>query len=144
MSHETTLAVDISEIDKIYATLLWLSDKVAMRLRKYNYHGRTISIKVRASDFSTITRDKTLYRPTDQSKVIYETAKKLLPREYGPRIKIRLLGVRVSHLEKNQKSVQLNLIEDFANNKLSAGSAAIDKIRGRYGSSSIKLAGTKL
>ncbi len=144
MSHETTLAVDISEIDKIYATLLWLSDKVARRLRKDNYHGRTISVKVRSSDFKTITRDKTLYRPTDQSKVIYETAKRLVPREYGPKIKIRLLGVRVSHLEKNQTVRQLSLIEDRPNDKLCAGSQAVDKIRNRYGSSSIKLAGTKL
>jgi len=144
MSHETTLAVDISEIDKIYATLLWLSDKVAMRLRKDNYHGRTVSVKVRSSDFNTITRDKTLFRPTDQSKVIYETAKKLVPREYGLKIKIRLLGVRVSHLEKKHTNLQLSLIEDKSYKKLCAGSVAVDKIRDRYGSSSIKLAGTRL
>lgn len=144
MSHETTLAVDLSEIEKIYATLLWLSDKVARRLRKDDYQGRTISVKVRSSDFKTITRDKTLFRPTDQSKVIFEAAKRLVPREYGPKVKIRLLGVRVSHLEKKQANLQLSLIEDKSSNKLRAGSKAMDKIRDRYGSSSIKLAGTKL
>jgi len=144
MSHETTLAADISDIDKIYSTLLWLSDKVARRLRRDNFYGRTISVKVRSSDFKTITRDKTLFRPTDQSKVIFETAKRLVPREYGPKIKIRLLGVRVSQLEKKQTDIQLSLIEDTTGNKLKAGSEAIDKIRDRYGSSSIKLAGTRL
>jgi nucleotidyltransferase/DNA polymerase involved in DNA repair len=144
MSHETTLAVDISQIDKIYATLLWLSDRVSRRLRKYGYHGKTISVKVRSSDFKTITRDKTLSRPTDHSRVIYETAKRLVPREYGPRIRIRLLGVRVSQLEKKKDSPQLNLIEDFTNNKLEESSKAVDNIRNRYGESAIKLAGTKM
>lgn len=144
MSHETTMAVDISEIDKIYSTLLWLSDKVARRLRKDNYYGRTITVKVRSSDFKTITRDKTINRPTDQGKIIYETARKLVPREYGPKIKIRLLGVKVSKLMKNKKDIQLNLLEDNYNDKLKAESSAVDQIRNRYGFHSIHLAGTKL
>jgi len=144
MSHETTLVVDISDIDKIYSTLLWLSDKVARRLRKGGYHGRTISVKVRSSDFKTITRDKTIFRPTDQSKVIFETAKRLVPREYGPKIKIRLLGVRVSKLEKKQAGYQMNLIDDKENTKMTTGSEVIDSIRNRYGDSSIRLAGTKM
>ncbi len=144
MSHETTLAVDISEIEKIYATLLWLSDKVALRLRKDNYLGRTISVKVRSSDFKTITRDKTINRPTDQAKIIYETARRLVPREYGPKVKIRLLGVKVAQLEKKKDSGQLSFLEDKENDKMHAESTAIDSIRKRYGNHSIKLAGTKL
>lgn len=144
MSHETTLTVDISDIDKIYSALLWLSDKVARRLRHGNFLARTISVKVRSSDFKTITRDKTVTHPTDQCKLIYETAKKLVPRKYGFKTKVRLLGVKASKLIHNEQNPQLSLLEDITGEKLSSSSEAIDKIRKRYGSSSIKLAGTKL
>jgi DNA polymerase-4 len=144
MSHETTLTVDLSEIEKIYSTLLWLSDKVARRLRKYNYWGRTVSVKVRSSDFKTITRDKTLALPTDQCRMIYEIAKKLVPREYGPRIKVRLLGVRVSHLKKKDDAVQLSMMDDISKNKLVRTSKAVDCIRNRFGESVVVLAGTRL
>jgi len=144
MSHETTLTIDISDIDKIYSTLLWLSDKVSRRLRQGKYLARTISVKVRSSDFKTITRDKTVAYPTDQCKIIYETAKRLLPQKYGPKIKVRLLGVKVSKLIQNENNLQLSLLEDKTGEKLLASSEAVDKIRNRYGSSAIKLAGTKL
>jgi len=144
MSHETTLSVDLKEIDKIYATLLWLSDKVARRMRKYGYQGKTVSVKVRSSNFETITRDKTLFKPTDQYKVIYETAKKLIPKKYGPREKVRLLGVKVSHLEKKKDELQLELLENIAGEKLSEFSGVMDEIRNKYGSRIIELAGTKL
>jgi len=144
MSHETTLTVDISDIDKIYSTLLWLSDKVARRLRQGNFFARTISVKVRSSDFKTITRDMTVSHPTDQCKIIFETAKRLLPQKFGPKVPVRLLGVKASNLIHNGRNPQLSLLEDNAGEKLSASSEAVDIIRNRYGSSSIKLAGTKL
>ncbi|RKX18332.1 MAG: DNA polymerase IV, partial [Candidatus Zixiibacteriota bacterium] len=142
--HETTLTVDISDIDKIYSTLLWLSDKVARRLRQGNFFARTISVKVRSSDFKTITRDMTVSHPTDQCKIIFETAKRLLPQKFGPKVPVRLLGVKASNLIHNGRNPQLSLLEDNAGEKLSASSEAVDIIRNRYGSSSIKLAGTKL
>jgi nucleotidyltransferase/DNA polymerase involved in DNA repair len=144
MSHETTLIKDISNIDQVYSTLLWLSDKVAKRLRKGGFKGKTISVKVRSSDFNTITRDKTMSSPTDQSKIIYETARKLIPRQYGPRIKIRLLGVKASNLIKTSTDNQLILIPDIEGEKLSVSSEVVDAIRNRYGSSIIKYAGTKI
>lgn len=143
MSHETTLIADISEIEKIYSTILWLSDKVARRLRIDNYHGRTISVKVRSSNFKTITRDKTLTNPTDQCMVIFETARKLIPREYGPIKKVRLLGVRVSNLEKKRGENQLALMGDFAHEKMIKNSMAIDILRDKFGEAVISYAGTK-
>jgi DNA polymerase-4 len=113
-------------------------------MRKYNYHGRTISVKVRSSDFKTITRDKTLSFPTDQGKVIFETARSLVPKNYGLNIKVRLLGVKVSQLEKKILSSQLELIENYNGKKISNTSVAVDTIRNKYGSRIIELAGTKL
>jgi len=144
MSHETTLTVDIHDIDKIYSTLLWLSDKVSRRLRQGDFLARTISVKIRSSNFETITRDKTVTHPTDQCKLIYETAKKLLPRKYGPHVKVRLLGVKASKLICNKENQQLSFLDNKIDEKLSASSDAVDSIRNRYGSSAIKLVGTKL
>jgi DNA polymerase-4 len=141
MSHETTLNVDLTDVDRIYSTLLWLSEKVARRLRIDNYWGRTISVKARSSDFKTVTRDKTLAFPTDQGKVIYETARRLLPREYGPRVKVRLLGVRVSHLEKKGGGNQLAMMADERGEKIKNCSRTIDIIKDKFGESSIFYAG---
>jgi DNA polymerase-4 len=142
MSHETTLISDLSDIDKIYSTILWLSDKVARRLRRGEFLAGTISVKVRSSDFKTITRDRTISHATDQCQVIYETAKKLIPRNFGPRVKVRLLGVKASNLVKRVDNPQMSLIPDIRGAKQSSSSEALDSIRDKYGSSSIKFAGT--
>lgn len=144
MSHETTLATDLSDIDKIYSTLLWLSDKVSRRLRRDNYVARTISVKIRSSDFETITRDKTLATPTDQCKIIYETSKRLIPREYGPKIKVRLLGVKASNLQSKSGGNQLSLLSNCNLDKLKLSSEAVDIIKNRYGDAVVKYAGEKM
>ncbi|MBN2227817.1 MAG: DNA polymerase IV [candidate division Zixibacteria bacterium] len=144
MSHETTMVRDLTDIDRIYSTILWLSDKVARRLRRGEYVGRTVSVKVRSASFKTITRDNTLAVPTDQCKIIYEAARKIIPREYGLKIPVRLLGVKVSHLTKKQTETQLSLLDNHTLDKLALTSKAIDRIRDRYGDALIKLAGTQL
>lgn len=144
MSHETTLASDISETDKIYSVLLWLSDKVAKRLRRGGYLAKTVSVKVRSSDFKTITRDCTLSHPTDQCAIIYKHVKKLVPREYGPKIKIRLLGVKGSKLIKPAVEEQLSLLPNQTKEKMTRESRVVDQLRQKYGDSVIKLAGTNI
>ena len=155
MSHETTLSVDIQDPSLIKATILWLSDKVARRLRKGGYVGRTISVKVRSSDFSTITRSHTILRPTDRSDIIFHLALKMVPREYGMKYKVRLLGVRASRLERRSKLCtdekganclqtvpsQLDLIVDEDEKGNRQLTRALDSIRDKYGDRSITLAG---
>ncbi len=144
MSHETTLNEDLSDIDRIYAVVLWLSDKVAKRLRKGGFKAKTITIRVRSANFETITRDKTLAVATDQVKVIYNTARKLIPRQYGSRIKVRLLGVKASHLVRENSSEQMELIPDISGIKRELTGLVMDSLREKYGDSVIKWAGTKL
>lgn len=152
MSHETTLRRDIQDPTVIKATALWLADKVARRMRKNGYIGRTISVKVRSSDFTTITRSHTIQRPTDRCDIIYHHAVKLVPKEYGMKHRVRLLGVRVSHLKKIRKAngeriaagddLQLELIEDTTEKKVNQLTGAVDSIRDKYGESIIKYAGS--
>jgi len=155
MSHETTLASDIQDPTQIKATILWLSDKVARRMRKGGYIGSTISVKIRSSDFKTITRSHTIKGTTDRCDIIFQNAIRLVPREYGMKLKVRLLGVRVSHLIKisdgddeagleNPTGVisgQLDLIEDLTEKHIRELTRAVDAIRDKYGEHSIRLAG---
>jgi DNA polymerase-4 len=155
MSHETTMREDIQDPSLIRATILWLSDKVARRIRRGGYIGKTISVKVRSSDFKTITRSHTISRSTDRCDIIFENAIRLVPREYGMKVKVRLLGVRVSHLQKikggfednvilpdNNETDQLELMVDSAETHIRQLTGAVDAIRDKYGEHSIKIAGT--
>ncbi|MFH1701523.1 MAG: DNA polymerase IV [Candidatus Zixiibacteriota bacterium] len=152
MSHETTLRVDIYDPTIIKATLLWLSDKVARRMRRHGYVGCTISVKIRSSDFTTITRAHTLRRPTDRCDIIFHNAVKLIPKEYGMKYKVRLLGVRASQLKKIKSSSgndinsdlmsQYELILDNREEKYKKLTGAMDNIRDKYGEHIIKLAGS--
>jgi DNA polymerase-4 len=159
MSHETTLREDIQDPSIMKATILWLSDKVARRMRKGGFIGRTISVKVRSSNFDTITRSHTINGATDRCDVIFQQALKLIPKEYGMKTKVRLLGVRVSHLKKNaigeddeldeqsdhvttKMSPQLDMIADINEEVYGKLTSAVDAIRDKFGEHSIKLAGT--
>lgn len=158
MSHETTLPVDIYDPSLIKGTILWLSDKVARRMRRNRYIGKTVSVKIRASDFSTITRSFTLTRETDRCDVIFQQALRLVPKEYGMKTKVRLLGVRVSHLKKlrtdginNSRSSaikfdqnQLELLTDPIEEEVTKLTCAVDSLRDKYGEHVIRLGGTMI
>jgi DNA polymerase-4 len=125
-------------------------------LRKWGYRGRTISVKIRSSDFSTITRSHLLNRLTDRCDVIFQQALSLVPKEYGMKIKVRLLGVRVSQLQKvpadqednnshslvSNRSGQMELLSDSGEDQVDKLTKVVDAIRDKYGEHSITLAGT--
>jgi DNA polymerase-4 len=157
MSHETTVGEDIQDPTIIKATVLWLADKVARRMRKGGYIGRTISVKVRASDFTTITRSHSIAYPTDRCDIIFQHAIRLVPKEYGMKYRVRLLGVRVSQLKKIRdfgeydKAVrevndngQMELDINEEREEVGKLTEAVDSIRDKFGEKSIWLAGTML
>ena len=77
-----------------------LSEKVATRLRAAELMGRTIVLKVRFANFSTITRSKTITDPIDGTKDIYAITKTLFENLKLDRVRVRLVGVRVEKLEE--------------------------------------------
>ncbi|HMC72473.1 MAG TPA: DNA polymerase IV, partial [Mycobacteriales bacterium] len=95
---EETFARDVDNPEVIRRELLRLSDRTAGRLRATGQVGRTVSIKVRFADFTTITRAKTLREPTDVARVVYDTARALYEALGLERVRIRLVGVRVEGL----------------------------------------------
>lgn len=97
ISHETTFAVDIMSMEKLEAVLLALSDKVAERLRRHGLSGRTVFLKLRYSDFTTVTRRKSIAHTTDLAEVIYHEARDLMrERTQAGARPVRLLGVGVA------------------------------------------------
>ncbi len=98
IGHEETFPRDVDDPAVIHRELLRLAEKTASRLRSAGCVGRTVSIKVRFADFTTITRSRTLSSPTDVGKTIYVTARMLFDALNLQRARLRLVGVRVEGL----------------------------------------------
>ena len=107
VGHEHTFDVDTSDSETIERTLLAMADGVAGRLRAAGMRGSTVTVKVRDSSFRTITRQRTLADPTDMTEPIFKTALELARPEVRG-IRVRLLGVSVSHIGERE---QLGLFE---------------------------------
>ena len=94
-SRETTFDVDISDGARLEAILLDLTRRLCEGLRRSGNRGRTVRIKVRLADFTTVTRARTIAHATDDAAEVGEVAIGLL-REYAPAGPVRLLGVGVT------------------------------------------------
>jgi DNA polymerase-4 len=133
ISHESTFATDICDMDALRAWLLQLTEQVAWRLRRHDLRGATVQIKVRYGDFHTITRAETLPQPTSVTQEIWEAAARLLAGKLPNRpLKIRLLGVGVSGLVP-AAATQLTLFPDRAHDDQARVDQAVDSIRERFG-----------
>ncbi|MDA0638112.1 DNA polymerase IV [Nonomuraea sp. MCN248] len=98
IGNEETFAADIDDPEIIRRELLRLSERVAARMRKGGHVGRTVSVKLRRADFSTISRSRTLPEPTDVAQEIYATACDLYHAAGLERVRLRLIGVRMEGL----------------------------------------------
>ena len=129
VSNEHTFGKDVDDSDLIMSTLLKLSEKVGYRLRKKNLRGKTVHLKMRYEDFTTLTRNRTLMRNFNSTDTIYGTIKKLFEENYTKDRKIRLLGVGVSHFddktsaqrsifdEENGKRQKLDMLQDVLSDR---------------------------
>ena len=134
---ERTFEADIDDPEEILAQILDLSNKVAKRLRAANYFSRTITIKVRFADFTSVTRSKSLPASTDLATDIYGTSKSLFEAMHLQRARIRLVGVRATGLvPTSESSVQL----EFSNRDSGwrEAEAAMDQVSLKFGNSAVK------
>jgi DNA polymerase-4 len=141
LSREVTFAKDVGDGQVLKKTLLSLSEDVARRLRKRGLRGRTVKLKLRYADFTTLTRQVTLDVPTDLEQVIFDQSLRLLERAWNRRRKVRLIGVGVSKFEPEER--QLSLFEEAVEGreeKLRRLSQAVDRIREKYGNEAIRRA----
>lgn len=94
-SVESTFDRDLARVGEMEEVLARQSERLAEELRRRNLTGRTIAIKVKHDDFTTVTRARTVAEPTNDAGTISHTARALL-RSYAPPRPVRLLGVRVA------------------------------------------------
>ena len=113
ISHETTFAQDLTDREILRAVLQQLTDQVARRLRRQSALAGTVQLKVRYADFQTYTRSLTLSQPTDVTRELWEAARKLFEERLPDRpLKIRLIGMGVSHLDRGKKQQGLLFDEE--------------------------------
>jgi DNA polymerase-4 len=117
-----------------------LTEMVARRLREHALHARTIQLKLRYKDFTTITRAHTLLAPTQLDTEIFEQIRALFRRNWKKGSEVRLLGVHVSSFEEAQPG-QLDLLDGGRHQRWQQALAAADKLRDRFGEGSVGLAG---
>jgi DNA polymerase IV len=146
IGHEHTFDVDTSDRDVIERTLLAMAEGVAGRLRASGVKAGTVTVKIRDSNFRTITRQRTLPEPTDLTEPIWRAALELARPEVRA-IRVRLLGVTASNLGER---VQLQLFSSEGDGDGGRGRRLIeaeDAIRRRYGERAVtraRLLGTGL
>jgi len=119
-------------------TLSYLAQLVGRRLRDHGLHARTVGLKLRYADFRTLTRDVTVDEPTQLDYVIFANVLALLEKAWNRKLKVRLLGVRASNLERHV--FQRNLLEAPQVDKLGRLLHAADEVRDRYGFNAVQLA----
>jgi DNA polymerase-4 len=139
---ETTFAVDSADPTFLTRQLLALTERTTRRAREAGVQGRTVSIKVRFEDFSTLTRSATLRSPTDSSRTVYRAAGELLAKvraagSGGQRI--RLLGVRLEGLLAASAVVeQLELGSADPAPGWREAESAVDRAVARFGSAAVR------
>ena len=97
IGHEVTFEVDVSDADVLRRELLRQAAQVAERLRADALVSRTVVLKLRYADFTTITRSRTLAEPTDLGRRLYDEVRSVYD-SVGAHAPVRLIGVRAEQL----------------------------------------------
>jgi DNA polymerase-4 len=107
-------------------------------LREAKFHARTIQLKLRYKDFTTISRAHTLPAPTQLDGEIFEQVRTLFRKNWKPGRQVRLLGVQASSWEKQAE--QISLLEGGKQQRWKDALAVADRLRDKFGESSVSLA----
>jgi len=140
ISHETTFPVDIDNAETLQAWLQELMGQVALRLRRLNIKGKAVQLKLRFSDFHTITRRTTLPEYSQTTRELELAARQLLTQALKDHPgAIRLIGAGVSNLSQ-QAMVQQSLFEGEEKQRDSRIDKACDQLNERFGTTAVRTA----
>ena len=139
ISHEHTFNDDTARPERLESTLMRLTEMVARRLREHGLHARTVQLKLRYKDFTTITRAHSMAAPTQLDTELFEQVRTLFRKNWKPGAEVRLLGVHVSSFEDVPE--QINLLEGERHQRWQRALAAADRLRDKFGEASVGLAG---
>jgi DNA polymerase-4 len=135
ISQEITYSKDVRDDAVLYKTLHEMSAEVAKQLRRNNLAGKTVKLKLRWPDFTTLTRQTTLTNPTDQDEEIERAALELLKAVRKPFQAVRLIGVGVTGLGQPIRQLGLWDTDSEKERKLQG---AVDQLREKYGENIIR------
>ena len=139
IGHEQTFMKDILNPDQARKEILSLANRIALRMRRDEVRGSTVSLKVKYSDFTQIIRAATLPEPTDDSMEIYSTACRLLKKTAVGKRPVRLLGISLSRLSSPEGEKQLMLFDQHTGHQRRKDlNTALDSICDKFGEKSIR------
>lgn len=156
VGNSTTLPNDLDNMEEIEKILLWLSEKVGVRLREKNQQAKTIAVEIKYNNFKKVSRQTTMDIATDSDTEIYELSKKLFG-ELWNRVPVRLLGIRTTNLVEPGEPAQMSIMDMLSEKrdvslkvdeketktsreKMKKLDAAIDSIKSKYGKDAISRA----
>jgi DNA polymerase IV len=136
ISRETTFDIDLTDPLFLESKLSYLTEKVAGQLRENKWFTRTMVLKLRYSDFQTVTRSKTLNMPTAQDHILFKTGVGLFRKIFKHGAKVRLIGVRLTSLTAHPHRQKV-LFDCKGGRNLDGLYQGIDHIRNKYGFKSL-------
>jgi DNA polymerase-4 len=137
ISHEHTYSRDTDDRQALEATIARLTEMVCRRLREQGLHARTLQLKLRYSDFRTLTRGRTWPQPSSVDAEVLAAIRELFRTNWNGEA-VRLLGVHASHFD--EESEQLGLLGPSSHEKWNQALSAADRLRERFGESAVSLA----
>ncbi len=136
ISRETTLEEDSTDPAFLESKLSWLVEKAASQLREEGLRARCVSLKLRYSDFKTVTRSHTLNEAACEDPIIFDIVRNLFRKLFTRKTRVRLVGVALTSLTSDV-SPQMELFEELDSKQWQKLYQGIDRIREKYGFSSI-------
>ena len=136
ISRETTLETDSADPLFLESTLSYLTEKAAGQLRESKLFARTVMLKLRYSDFKTVTRSKTLEMPTAEDHTLFKTGAGLFRKLFTHRVRVRLIGIAFTSLTATPYR-QEGLFDTKGGQCWDDLYQGIDRIRHKYGFRSI-------
>jgi DNA polymerase-4 len=140
ISNNQTFGEDTGDAEQLGATLSYLAQKAAKRLRDAGLYAATVTLTIRYAGFETHTHARTLREPTDLDSAVVGTAKRLFEQHWNRKRKIRLLGVALSHF--SHAAAQMDLLDPGRRERLERLARATDKLREKFGFSKVQLGGS--
>ena len=136
VSAETTFDTDLWNFSQLVAPLRALSEEVSARLKKAELSGRTVTLKLKTTDFKSRTRALSLPDPTQLADRIFRAGLLLLDREIDGTA-FRLLGIGISDIEDDGRADPVDLVDESSAKRHKA-EIAVDKLREKFGKQAVE------
>jgi DNA polymerase-4 len=137
MGADETFGRDTDDPEVLLRELLRLTAKVTARMRAAGVVGRTVTVKVRFADFTTITRSRSRPEPTDVTHEVYATVQQVFARLGLQRARVRLVGVRVENLRPREGATRQLVLGEPAHGWAEAD-RAVDRAASRFGDAAVR------